>query len=46
MTDGIAKLNELLGKILAYGPSRQKIEKQKKPATKKIKSRKKRRATV
>ena len=41
MTDGIAKLNEVLGKILAYGPSRQNDEKKKKIA-KKIKPRKKR----
>jgi hypothetical protein len=30
MTDAITKLNEVLGKILAYGPSRKGIKKQEK----------------
>lgn len=41
MTDAIAKLNEMLGKIFAYGPSRKNVDKQKK-RPKKVQTRKKR----
>lgn len=41
MTDAIAKLNEMLGKILAYGPTKKTAEKQK-TRVKKAKARKKR----
>ena len=40
MTDAIAKLNEMLGKIFAYGPPKKNVEKQKK-RVKKAKARKK-----
>lgn len=41
MTDAIAKLNEMLGKIFSYGPPKNNAEKQKK-RIKKAKARKKR----
>jgi hypothetical protein len=41
MTDAIAKLNEMLGKIFAYGSSKKNVEKQAK-RVKKAKTRKKR----
>jgi hypothetical protein len=44
MTDAIAKLNEMLGKIFAYGPPKKNAEKQAK-RVKKARVRKKR-ATV
>jgi hypothetical protein len=43
MTDAIAKLNEMLGKIFAYGPPKKNAEKQAK-RVKKSKIRKKRAA--
>jgi len=43
--DAIAKINEMLGKIFAYGPSRKAVEKQKK-RTKKVQTSKKRQAAV
>ncbi len=43
MTEAIAALNKVLGKILAYGPSRKDNEQRKKPV-KKVKTRKKQRA--
>ena len=45
MTEAITKLNEMLAKILAYGPSRKGAEKQKKPV-KKAKPRKQKQAAV
>jgi len=41
MTDAIAKLNELLRKVLAYGPPKKNLEKQKQ-RVRQAKSRKKR----
>ena len=41
MTEAIAKLNEMLSKIFAYGPPKKNAEKQAK-RVKKVKSRKKR----
>jgi hypothetical protein len=43
MTDAIAKLNEMLNKIFAYGPPKKNVEKQAK-RVKKAKVRKKRAA--
>lgn len=40
MTDAIAKLNEMLGKIFAYGPPKKNVEKLEK-RVKKAKTRKK-----
>ena len=45
MTDAIAKLNAILGKVLAYGPSRKKVEKQKK-RVKKAQPRKKQNSRI
>ena len=39
MTDAIAKLNQMLGKIFAYGPPKKNVEKQKK-RTKKVQTQK------
>jgi hypothetical protein len=46
MTDAIAKLNALLGKVLAYGPPRKSVERKKLKNGKKIKRSKNRPASA